>query len=75
MVNFFYLQLEKSLLRLIEFESDYIEKIVTSKQEYKIRQKTSYKDIWNIFDLTDLELHQNTKWKDKSKKKRSFTKE
>jgi len=69
----FYLQLEKPLLGLIEFDSDYLEKMLTNKQKRRIRQRTSYKGIWGILDLTELDLHANTKWKDKSKKKKSFT--
>lgn len=69
----FYLQLEKPLLGLMEFDSDYLEKILTNKEKRRIRQQTKYKGIWGILDLSELNLHKNTKWKDKSKKKKSFT--
>lgn len=74
-IQSFYLTLEKPLLSLLELDSDYVEKMLSTKQKNIIRQKTIYKGIWSIIELTELDLHQNTKWKDKRKKKASFTKE
>lgn len=71
----FYICLEKPLLGLIDFDDDYIKSLLTNKDKKAIRQKTKYKKIWGYLNLSDLNLHSNTKWKDKYKKKKSFTKE
>lgn len=72
-IQFFYLQLERPLLGLIDFDTDYIETVLTHKRKKQIRQQTKYKGIWSVLDLTDLNLHKNTKWKDNFKKKKSYT--
>lgn len=74
-IQIFYLKLEKPLKELINYDSDYLEKLLTLSQKKSIQQVTSYKGIWNVLDLSELDLKPNTKWKDKSKKKTSFTKE
>ena len=49
------------------------EKVLTNKEKRRIRQKTKDKGIWGGLDLTELDLHENTKWKGKSKKKKLRT--
>lgn len=72
-IQIFYLLLEKPMRELMQYDSDYIEKMLTHKQKKAIAQKTSYKGIWCVLDLSELKLQPNTKWKDKNKKKQSFS--
>lgn len=72
-IQSFYLSLEKPLKELLLLDSDYVAKLLSQGQKNSIKQKTSYKGIWATLDLSDLNLHANTKWKKKSKTKQSFT--